>query len=129
MRWLFALGVVVMCLNTSSARDRYSEEQLRLAAHIGAVIALVKRCGIVEMPTREIQAAMRAEGLRDRDLSDTTTAFHKRVVQQTEAVALWNAVLRHNGSSEVLVSAESCRKLVEMFGPRGWVRAELVPVR
>jgi hypothetical protein len=98
-----------------ATRERsYTEEHMRLAGYIGAVIAMTRRCGIVPMPVEQVQGAMRAVGLRDRDFTDKTTAFYKRVEEQ---------------SSTAEVSAMNCQRLVRMYGPNGTIRAGLVPAR
>lgn len=123
------MAVLLMGAAPAVAQGRYTEDQMRLAGQIGAVIGMVKLCGIVPMPAAAVQAATRAAGLRDRDMTDPSTAFRGRVQEQANTVVTLAELQKRQGMSEREVSAQACRQMAEMYGPNGSIKRGLVPAR
>lgn len=110
----------------AEAQNSYTEPQMKLAGQIGAVIGLIKRCEIVPLPSQAILRAMRAEGLKEADMT-RETAFKARVTEQARTMAVMDGVLKNNGASDAERRKKACATLTDSYGPNGWVRAGLVP--
>lgn len=106
------------------AEGVYSDAQLKLAGQIGAVMGLVERCGSVAMPSAAILRAMKAEGLRETDMT-RETEFKARVVKQAQAMKVMEGVSSKVGTTEVERRKGACANLAEMYGPKGFVRPGL----
>lgn len=112
----------------ASAQSNYSEAQIKLAGQIGSVISLVDRCGRVPMPSAAILKAMKAEGLKETDLTKDT-AFKARVTKQAESMKAMEKITATAGASADELRKSACANLIEMYGTNGYVRAGLANPR
>ncbi len=130
MRRIFVISMVAGAVVTSAgARDSYTEDHLRLARQIGAVVGMIKQCEVIPMPSDSVARAIRGAGLRDRDFLDKSTQFHKTVQEQADFVVMMSALQRQQGKTTTEIKASACQLLVENYGPSGTIRAGLVPAR
>lgn len=128
MRLLCAAMALWACAGSAGAQAGYSERQLVLARQIGAVIALVKRCDIVPMPTASIVRAMRVEGVPESALT-RETVFRAAIVEQTNTMATIDAVMANAGTPLTERRRKACTALIDNYGPSGSIRPGLVPSR
>lgn len=127
---LFVAFVMLCAGGTSSAFAQavYSEAQIKLAGQIGSVISLVERCGRVPMPSAAISRAMKAEGLKETDLT-RDTPFKARVTNQAQSMKAMEKIRANAGASEAELRTGACNNLIEMYGTNGFVRAGLAAPR
>jgi hypothetical protein len=120
-------GLGRLVVQIQSGRAGYTEEQLKLAGQLGAVIALAQRCGGNRPPTDPLRRALRSAGLSDDDFMRPDTAFRLRVEEQARTLAMTGAMREQAGVGRDTLRRDACRKLTEMYGPKGWVRPGLAP--
>ncbi len=116
-------------LRASQSERQYTEDQMVLAGYIGAVAGLVRKCGVVPMPSVSIRQAVRAAGLKDKDFTEESTAFRKRASEQASTVGVLFALQKSQGMSDAQIAANACRSLTQNYGPKGTIRPGLVPAQ